>query len=213
MTELTFTKTFLSTLDSRPIKLQPDYTIPPRNLEIHAAYTLPKMPRPMTKPSSSSTSSTNPSSTLVHITLRSAKNPPLELQLKDVDASTVTVLELKEKIVSELKGGAELGKVKVLWEKKPVSDAKTVKEVIGAEAKAEVELGVLIMGYKAPNAGVAAASAGQKGTAEAASGKEAGEALDEGFWGDLKGFLQQRLKDQGKADEVVGVFKGAWEAK
>jgi hypothetical protein len=33
------------------------------------------------------------------------------------------------------------------------------------------------------------------------------------FWGDLKGFLQQRIRDEKAAEEVVEVFKGAWNAR
>ena len=42
------------------------------------------------------------------------------------------------------------------------------------------------------------------------SGKEALETS--AFWDDLRGFLLQRLKDEGQADELSKVFKESWEA-
>ena len=220
MTELTFTKSFLSTLDARPLKLQPDYCIPASDLDLTSSYTLPKLPTPMRKPSSSPSSSQNataaaaaPTTTATSILIRSTKTPPLDLRISEADPAAVTILELKERVVTELGGGVELGKVKLLWGKKPVTggDARTVREVLGGkevEKLAEVEFGVLVMGYKAPAGGGAAAA-----TAGAAGAADAGESLDDAFWEDLRGFLQQRLKDEGKAEEVVGVFKGAWEKK
>ena len=205
MTELIFTKTFLSTLDARSVKLQPDYIIPPKDLEIHSTYILPKMPTSMRKPTDSPSSKSGN----VNITLRSSKNPTLELTLPNTDISSVTVLELKERVVKELNGAVEVGKVKVLWEKKPVSDAKTVKEVVG-EKTGEVEFGLLVMGYKAPNS---AAEAKEDGADKMDVDEKGRAELDEVFWGDLRGFLQQRLNDEGRAGEVLEAFKGAWERR
>ncbi|KAL9636451.1 MAG: hypothetical protein Q9164_002815 [Protoblastenia rupestris] len=221
MTELTFAKQFLSTLDARPMKLQPDHVSNPKTLEIHAPYTLPRMPEPMKKPSTtSSASQTTPAS--ITITLKSSRNPQMELKLPDMDAGTTSVLELKERIATEV-GMDGIEKIKVLWERKPVSDAKIVKEVIGEEGlqKAEVEFGVMVMGYVAPaaasKADVPKETAGDKmevdGEREtaAAEGAIGEEALGrEEFWDDLKGFLQQRLKDESLAEDALGVFRNAW---
>ncbi|KAL9126127.1 MAG: hypothetical protein Q9217_004771 [Psora testacea] len=219
MTELTFAKQFLSTLDARPIKLQADHVSNPKTLEIHAPYTLPRMPNPMKKPSAaSSTAQVTPTS--VTITLRSSRNPPLELKLQDMDVGTTSVLELKERVANQL-GMAGIGKIKVLWERKPVSDAKTVKEVVGEQeaGKGDVEFGVMVMGYTAP-ASVPAVEAPIEaaedrmdvdGASAAAEGTGGCEKLGgEEFWEDLKGFLQQRLKDEELAGDTLGVFRNAW---
>ncbi|KAG8526183.1 uncharacterized protein KY384_000176 [Bacidia gigantensis] len=166
MTELTFTKSFLSTLDSRPIKLPADYIIDPKTLTLEHAYTLPKMPPPhppMRKPSPSTSTagtSTSPSDpnaipTTLTVTLKSSRNPPLELKVEDVDVNLTSVLSLKERVAREL-GLEGTGKVKVLWERKPVGDAKSVKEVLGEEGLrgrgTGVEFGVMVMGWSAKDA-------------------------------------------------------------
>ena len=116
----------------------------------------------------------------------------------------------------------KIEKIKILWARKPVSDAKTVKEAVGDDAglkEGKLEFGVMVMGYVAPAPAAAAAPAADAG------GDEKGNAADkmdvdtpgidealggEAFWGDLKGFLQQRLKNEGLAGEVLGCFQEAW---
>ena len=129
MTELTFAKSFLSTLDSRPLKLQSDYALNPRELSISSTYTLPKMSNAMHAPSSANAKA---GTSTVTVVLKSARNPTLELTLPGVDAGTATILDLKDKVAKELGlDEAGRGKVKLLWERKPVSDAKSIREVMG----------------------------------------------------------------------------------
>lgn len=120
--------------------------------------------------------------------------------------------------------------IKVLYNKKPCADSKTIKDVLGdGEVGEEVEFGVMIMG------GAAAAIGGEGGQAEEEGkkeGAEGGEKMDvdttapvaqgpsgdevlesEEFWDDLKGFLSQRLKDDGKAKDVVEVFRTGWKGR
>ncbi|KAL9099265.1 MAG: hypothetical protein Q9163_005207 [Psora crenata] len=219
MTELTFAKQFLSTLDARPIKLQADHVSNPKALEIHSPYTLPRMPNPMKKPSNASSSSSSKSKAIIAtIILKSSRNPPLELKLPGMDAGTTSILELKERVAKEI-GMDGIGKIKVLWEKKPVSDAKTVQEVIGERigGQGEVEFGVMVMGYTAQASAEEASKVGSEGQKEV---EEELKAVDdaggddmlsgEQFWNDLKGFLHQRLKDEGQADDAFAVFRNAW---
>ncbi len=50
-------------------------------------------------------------------------------------------------------------------------------------------------------------------TAPVAQGPSGTEVLETGeFWDDLRGFLTQRLKDQGEGEKVYGLFREAWEA-
>lgn len=206
MTELTFTKTFLSTLDARPLKLQSDYSLPPKDLVINGAYTLPKMPNAMRKPSSQKGGDIDSPQKLT-VTLTSSRNPVLELTVPEIDPAVTTVLDLKERVAKHL-GLDGVGKVKILWEKKPVADVKTVKEIEGDKG-GKVEFGVMVMGYKAP-------SAAQKGDGELGEGDKMdldAETLDEAFWADVRGFLQQRLKDEGKAEEVFKAFQAGWEKR
>ncbi len=133
-----------------------------------------------------------------------------------------TVLELKEKVAKEAR--VEVEKVRMLWAKKPVADVKTVKEVVGDDLgeKAEVEFGVMVMGYVASNLrdevqGDAKAEAGEKevaGEGNVAQGESGKEVLEkEEFWGDLKGFLVQRIRDEEVAKEVFRAFVQSWKGR
>lgn len=132
-----------------------------------------------------------------------------------------TVLELKERVKGELGlGGVE--KVRVLFERKPVGDVKTLKELVG-EGSTNVELGVMVMGYKEGDVVAAAKGDGdgdaamkdatEGGTGTKVAQGESGEEVlaGEEFWGDLRGFLVQRVRDEGVAGEVFGRFRGSWE--
>jgi len=46
--------------------------------------------------------------------------------------------------------------------------------------------------------------------AQGPSGQEMLQTDD--FWDDLKGFLEQRLKDEGEASRLKEVFRGAWKS-
>lgn len=47
----------------------------------------------------------------------------------------------------------------------------------------------------------------------AAQGTEEKSAVEtEEFWGDLRGFLLQRVKDEKEGGELYDIFRGAWEA-
>ncbi|KAI4198377.1 MAG: hypothetical protein LQ350_005314 [Teloschistes chrysophthalmus] len=172
MTELSFAKSFLATLDNRSIKLQPDHVADIKKLEL--------------------------------------KGPGVE-------------------------------GIKILYQRKPVGDGRTVGEVVGAAAGGEsgegekgVEFGVIVMG------GGAAADTGEKGTAagkeeggdtlmggteaaarEAAGGEVpvaqgiSGEAVLQSaeFWDDLKGWLMQRVRDESVAEGCWSLFKRGWDER
>ncbi|MCJ1450335.1 hypothetical protein MMC28_000665 [Mycoblastus sanguinarius] len=209
MTELSFAKYFLSTLDSRSLKLQPDHISNPMTLEITAPYTLPRMPTAFKRkaPTSAEVSAAQKPST-INVTLKSSRNPVLSLSLPSTDLGT-TVLDLKEKVAKELKlEGTE--KVRALWKKKPVTDVKTLKELVGEEdVGGEVELGVMVMGWTA--GGEAKAEEIEAPVTQGPSGDEV--LGSEEFWGDLKGFLVQRVRDEGKAGEVFDAFRGSWKGR
>ena len=212
MTELSFAKSYLSTLDSRPLKLQPDHVSDPRTLEITAPYTLPRMPTQFEKKNGDTKAdaeSQKPST--VNVTLKSSRNPVMSLSLPGTDLGT-SVLQLKEKVAKELKvEGTE--KIRVLYKKKPAGDIKTIKELVGEEDIAgELELSVMVMGYKEESIQKGAEDTEMKDVeAPVAQGPSGGEVLgSDEFWGDLKGWLLQRLRDEGKAGEVFEKFKGSW---
>ena len=212
MTELSFAKSYLSTLDSRPLKLQPDHVSDPRTLEITAPYTLPRMPTQFEKKNGDTkTDAESQKPSTVNVTLKSSRNPVMSLSLPGTDLGT-SVLQLKEKVAKELKvEGTE--KIRVLYKKKPAGDIKTIKELVGEEDIAvELELSVMVMGYKEESIQKGAEDTEMKDVeAPVAQGPSGGEVLgSDEFWGDLKGWLLQRLRDEGKAGEVFEKFKGSW---
>ena len=212
MTELSFAKSFLSTLDSRPLKLQPDHVSDPRTLEITAPYTLPRMPIPFKRdtgdPKSSEEAQRAPTA---NVTLKSSRNPVMSLSLPGTDVGT-TILQLKERVAKELNmEGTD--KVRVLYRKKPAGDIKTIKDLVGEEGVAgEVELSIMVMGYKEESRGKEAEDTEMKDVeAPVVQGPSGNEVLNgEEFWSDLKGWLLQRIRDEEKAGEVFDKFKGSW---
>ena len=113
----------------------------------------------------------------------------------------------------------KIEKIKILWARKPVSDAKTVKEAVGDDARlkeGKLEFGVMVMGYVASAATVQATGVGGDEKADGVDNMDvdapsADEVVGgETFWEDLRGFLQQRLRDEGLAGEVLECFQEAW---
>lgn len=122
--------------------------------------------------------------------------------------------------------------IKVLYNKKPCADSKTIKDVLGSDEPGpeEVEFSIMIMGGAANAAAGTEEKGGEEETKEAAEGEGDKLAVDtpvstaqgpsgdevlesEEFWDDLKGFLSQRLKDEGKAKEVVETFRQGWKGR
>ncbi|KAL2810121.1 cell-cycle control medial ring component [Aspergillus granulosus] len=226
MSELAFAKTFLSALDSRPVKLRPDYVHEQETPR--APYLLPRLqpPRPE-MPKKTKTPAVPGSSKSISITLKSARNPVLEFTIPNAPLSTTTISDLKDAVRERtLETSSEnkvaLDKVKILYKRKPVTGTgKTVGEVLtdaGEGAEKEVEFGVMIMG----GARVVAAEGQKQGegqqdgsetTVKAAVGPSGEEVLvTEQFWDDLQGYLGQRLKDEELAKRLRGIFGDAWAA-
>lgn len=188
---------------------------------------LPRQPKPFLPPS---TSSSAPSSSSIPgsepsltVTLKSLRNPPLDLRLTS-QPPTTSVLDIKHAVSQ--KTGLPVDKMRLLVRKKPVSDAKILKElVVAGEGEGTVEFSVMVLGGASalPASGAAAAAAaagetekaaGEEGDRHVAVGLSGTEVLktDE-FWSDLGGFLQQRIRDETAAGEVLAAFRGAWEGR
>ncbi|MCJ1284253.1 hypothetical protein MMC26_003584 [Xylographa opegraphella] len=230
MTELSFTKTFLSTLDSRPIKLPSDHVFDPKTFEPKGPYTLPRMPHPMRRISKPSAPGSAPALTL---SLKSLRNPPLDISLSNKSVMT-SVLDLKQAVAENI-GVTGTDKIRLLYKKKPCADSKTIKDVIGDEVLKVVEFSVMVMG------GVVTA-----GTAASEAEKYPGSAVDsdttmedisrpqdlsaarvldaqelsgapllgtQQFWQDLNTFLIQRIGDKKVASDASAVFAQAWKGR
>ena len=144
----------------------------------------------------------------VDITMKSLRNPPLDITLPGQPLST-SILSLKT-TVSE-KYGLPTDKIRVLLKKKPCPDSKTIKDLV-PEGEGEVEFSIMVMG------GAAAVIPEQGGglvpkPLETSVAREAYEEvlLKSEFWDDLKGFLSERLKNEAGVEKVYEIFKNTWD--
>ncbi|KAH8430831.1 uncharacterized protein LDX57_008495 [Aspergillus melleus] len=223
MSELSFIKSFLSSLDSRPIKLPADYVFDPERVGLKVPYLLPRLssPRPEMPKKVKSTAAPG-SSKSINVHLKSARNPALEFTVSNTPITTTSVSDLKdavrERVVDAQNEKIGLDKIKILYKRKPVS-GKTIAELLEDEPELlaggkTVEFGVMIMG----GAKAVEEAGGNNGASSSPSPKPAigpsGEALVEtdAFWSDLEGYLEQRLKDVEEAQKLTTLFKGAWTA-
>ncbi|MCJ1315845.1 hypothetical protein MMC15_001165 [Xylographa vitiligo] len=230
MTELSFTKSFLSILDSRPMKLPSDHAFDPKTFEPKGPYTLPRMPHPMRRATKPSAPGSAPALT---VSLKSLRNPPLDISLSNKPLTT-SVLELKQAVAENI-GVTGTDKIRLLYKKKPCADSKTVKDVIGDEVLRDVEFSVMVMGgvaaagEAAPNAQKDLGSTADEDTkmedVPMAQGPGGVVVLDaqgnsgvslmgsQQFWQDLDAFLVQRIGDKEVASEALAVFTRAWKVK
>ena len=183
----------------------------------------------MRRPSKPSAPGSTPSIT---VSLKSLRNPPLDLSLS-AKPLTTSIHELKQ-IVAETIGSSGTDKIRLLYRKKPCSDSKTLKDVgDDAPAGGEIELSVMVIGGAQMSTGdenrMPAASETSPDNvtggaskdedrrmedASAARGQSGKEVLNsEDFWQDLKGFLVQRIRDEGIAGKAFESFKQVWEEK
>lgn len=118
-------------------------------------------------------------------------------------------------------GGKGTERVKILYARKPAGDAKTVGEVLGEEGLAkgdgEVEMGVMVMGGVEGEKGDGEMVGGEAATGEGggvAQGVRGEEVMGSAeFWEDLRGWLMQRVRDEGMAGEAWSLFKRGWDGR
>jgi len=187
------------------------------------------MPKAYSKSAASPATSAKPSSsssatlTITLKPLRASATGPNAVVVKDQTPDS-SIYDVKAACAAQ--SGYTTEKVKILWERKPVSDSKTVKEVIGEAAApgAEVEMGVMFMGQptQAPTGGSAESSAvpvseepeRRESVYEDASSAQAGhgEAVLESkeFWDELQGFVSQKLHNESLTTNVMQGFRQSW---
>jgi ubiquitin-like protein 4 len=239
MSELNFARSFLTTLDSKATKYQPDHVFNPQTFATRIPFTLPRLshpphPNPPTTSSAPAPGSEPPPRTIT-IVLKSARNPNLSLTLPSSNPQTTTISALRAAVQSALGGPTvDDSKIKILWNKKPVPTAKkTVADALDnpLSPASEVEFGVMVMGgapdppqqaqpvlTSTPAAGaqvsasVLAATEGLQKTKSppVVQAPSGREVLSKPqFWTDLQGFLQQRLRDE-EARLLMRAFEEAW---
>ncbi|KAF9889291.1 hypothetical protein FE257_007399 [Aspergillus nanangensis] len=223
MSELTFIKSYLSSLDSRPIKLPADYVFDPEQVGLRIPYMLPRLQSPHPEMAKKVKSSAAPgSSKSITVNLKSARNPSLEFRVPNAPLATTSVQDLKDavqaRVVDAQDGIVPLDKIKILYKRKPVT-GKTIAEILSDEPTMltggkEVEFGIMIMGgakvVEQEASSTAATPAGEtvKPAAVGPSGEDVLES--EAFWNDLEGYLGQRVKDNAEAAKLRTLFKNAW---
>ncbi|KAK5997114.1 hypothetical protein PT974_02466 [Cladobotryum mycophilum] len=199
MAEVLFAKTFLTSLDSRPIKLSGDHVEDPKNFPSRPPYILPRMPKPMSQPTAASAPGQERSIT---VTLKSLRNPPLDIKLTSQPLNT-SILDIKTAVSGQSRIPVE--KLKILHNKRPVQDSKVLKELVG-ESDTVADFSVMVIG------GAAAIQPEETEAPASTTEDRVADLETDGFWADLNGFLMQRLKSEAKAEELSSLFRSSWQA-
>ncbi|KJX92134.1 hypothetical protein TI39_contig5910g00008 [Zymoseptoria brevis] len=143
MSEVTFAKQFLATLDKRPIKLPADHISDPRQYPNQSPSILPRATHPFprkTGPTATQTAAT----TSLTVTLKPMRGPASDsLSLPNISL-TSTIYDIKTLYAQ--KTGLQAEKVKLLLNKKPAADLKTLKDLGVTDSTKDVELSVMVMG-------------------------------------------------------------------
>ncbi|GJC85709.1 hypothetical protein ColLi_08547 [Colletotrichum liriopes] len=202
MAEVVFARQFLSTLESRPAKLSADHVEDPKSFPARPPYILPKMPKPMSKPTNLAPGQERS----INVALKSLRNPPLDIKLSSQTLNT-SILDIKTAV--ETQSRIPVDKMKLLYNKKPVPDSKVLKDLL-TDDQSSLEFSVMVIGGAAAVKPEPAPVGGDSGSQE-----DIGEAaLDTPeFWNDLKGFLMQRLKHEQKAEELSALWRSTWQAQ
>ncbi|ATY66676.1 Ubiquitin supergroup [Cordyceps militaris] len=211
MTEVSFAKTFLTSLDSRPANLSPDHVEDARNFPARPPYILPRMPTEMSRPLGGGAHGPAPGQERsVTVTLRSLRNPPLDIKLA-AQALGTSLLDVKQAAAARARIPAD--KLKILYNKRPLPDSKVLSEVLGDDPPTAVVFSLMVIGGAAAVLPEEAAAALEVDDGLSVKAKKGAAAVEQPqFWTDLNGFLMQRVKDEETAAELTTVFKNAWES-
>lgn len=189
----------------------------------NSQYTLPKLPNQSAKRKrapASTAPGAEKAGPSISVSLKNLKSPTSSLQL-DSQPLTTSIYDLKTAYAT--KSGGATDKIKLLHNKKPTQDSKTLKDILGdaAESTKDVEFTVMVMGGAPKSAASPAPSPAIEipqpdmaatATGAVAQGPSGAEVLKTAqFWDDLQGFLQQRLRDEGEAARLSTLFKASWE--
>ncbi|OJD11786.1 hypothetical protein AJ78_07513 [Emergomyces pasteurianus Ep9510] len=234
MAELTFSKSFLTALDSRPVKLPGDYVFNPNSFPAPHPYTLPRLSDshpPMSKKIKQSATPGSSKSIAIH--LNSARSPFLRVTLDNCAISSTTVRELKEAVQARVRTTdndnnptiVPLDKIKILWNKKPVQ-GQTIAEILGSDSTGllggkEIQLGVVILGGATlapvtPKAEEYSPSRETTGTIPSQGPIENHPShaqdflLTQELWDDLETFLGTKVNDATQVSHIISIFRKAW---
>ncbi|KAI9894842.1 MAG: hypothetical protein M1814_000062 [Vezdaea aestivalis] len=203
MTEVTFAKQFLTTISSKPQKIEPNHVEDPSKLPARSAMILPKMPRLPHKPAPI----TPGAERSINVTIKSLRPPVLAISLPSQPFST-TIGELKALAAS--KSSLTPAQLRLLLNKRPLSDSKTLRETLGTEdSKTSIEFTAMIIGGGPSTPEQESARKQKSGEGFA----DVDQLNTKEFWRDLRGFLLQRLKNERQADDLCGLFEDAFKER
>ena len=254
MSEVTFAKSFLATLDKRPIKLPADHVSDPRKypnqspvrLQLNGSdhdtnsrlqFILPKQTHPFPR-TDQPTATQQAKATTITATLKPMRSGE-SVTLTDITLDT-SIHDLKTQYAQQT--SQPLDKVKLLLNRKPAADLKTLKELGVHE---DVELTVMVMGGASGTPAATSpatektepplpaavpldrgakmdidtpAPQSEKAPVEVEGTKTTGMTTDgiletQEFWTDLQGFLAQRIRDESEGEKLAGVFRRAWQKR
>ncbi|OQO03719.1 hypothetical protein B0A48_10384 [Cryoendolithus antarcticus] len=141
MSEVTFAKSFLSQLDKKPIKLPSDHVSDPRQYPNQSPFTLPRQTHPFPRRAVGVGAKAGEKEATVSVTLAPVRGGEGPVTLEGVGLDT-SVHDLKTKYAEKTALPQE--KIKLLYNKKPAGDLKTLKEL--GVTGSTVELGVMVLG-------------------------------------------------------------------
>jgi len=134
--------------------------------------------------------------TLVSVTVKTMRKPQSTATLQPMKAST-PIAVVKQQAATEF--GIPSDKIKLLYNKKPVTDSKTIQDVAGDSTDAEFT--AMLLGGAIPV---------EKNQPTEAVVAEASLLDTSEFWEDLRGFLLQRLKNETEAETAFSIFEKSW---
>ncbi|KAF2404624.1 hypothetical protein EJ06DRAFT_503978 [Trichodelitschia bisporula] len=215
MSELSFARQFLSALDSRPVKLASDHVQDPRGFPAQSAYILPKTPSLPTKrkrdADATTAPGTSPAAPTLTVALKNLKAPNYNVALAGQPLSA-SIYDLKTAYVEKAGLTTPVDKIKLLFNKKPTQDSKTLKDLLGdtAVSTKEVELTVMAMG---PLVTKNEAEPATTKDAPAAAGASSATTMlqSDAFWHELQGFISQKIGGDQEAERLTRQFKTSWE--
>ncbi|KAF2755997.1 hypothetical protein EJ05DRAFT_478044 [Pseudovirgaria hyperparasitica] len=225
MSEEAFAKSFIDDLARLPVTGPKVLSAPSPSLQ----YMLPKHPTTPQKRKRTTSSPDSSSSSTITITLKPRKDGA-ELSLP-AQPLTTSIYDLKAAYAAHT--GYPVDKFKLLNGMKPeTTGSKTVAEIFGlkeGEDAKDVEFKIMLMAgataQPMPDRVVsppvtlpvdaktdvtpAVRSPDEAPVAQGLSGE--GVMHTEKFWGDLKGWLIQRIRDEKEGERLAGLFRVAWE--
>ncbi|THX10694.1 hypothetical protein D6D13_05202 [Aureobasidium pullulans] len=227
MSETMFAKALMSGLEKRPSRLSSDHVSDPRKYPAQAPYTLPKPVHPFPRRQRPAAGGQSQS---VNVTLKPLKGSD-QLDLPSQSPNT-TVLDLKSQYAEKF--SLDKTKIKVLLNKRPCTDLKTLKDILPDPLPAQADFSLMFLaGASTPSTASTPAPASpvvkpqdsQKLPPDSAPLSEHAQAEAEAlphahdtatqmlqsdeFWADLKDFLVQRLRDEDQGERLIRLFRGA----